>query len=153
MRTAASLLLLASALCLPLGLTLPLLHLQKLYFFSDTPSLVDVITGLWDQGSTLIAIAVALFSCIFPLAKLALTFIAAVAPKAAIARSPVIAMTGALAKWSMMDVLLVAIVIFAARSSGFATAFAQPGLWFYGTSALCGAVAAALLKRSRAANV
>ncbi|MEM1316894.1 MAG: paraquat-inducible protein A [Pseudomonadota bacterium] len=150
MRVVASLLLLLSALCLPLGLTLPLLHLQKLYFFSDTPSLVDVVLGLWEQGSIVIAVAVTLFSCVFPLAKLALTFVAAVAPKAAIAQSSIIATTGALAKWSMMDVLLVAIVIFAAKSSGFATAFAQPGLWFYGASALSGAVAAALLKQARA---
>jgi len=148
MRIIASLLLLVSALCLPLGLTLPLLHLQKLYFFSDTPSLLDVVTGLWAQGSIVIAIAVALFSAVFPLAKLALTFIAAIAPKATLARSSIIATTGALAKWSMMDVLLVAIVIFAAKSSGFATAFAQPGLWFYGASALSGAVAAAILKRA-----
>jgi len=41
-----------------------------------------------------------------------------------------------LSKWSMMDVLLVAIVIFATKSSGLAQAFTQPGLWFYAGSSL-----------------
>lgn len=41
-----------------------------------------------------------------------------------------------LSKWSMMDVLLVAIVIFAAKTSGLAEAFTQPGLWFYAASSM-----------------
>ena len=49
----------------------------------------------------------------------------------------------------MMDVLLVALVIFAAKTSGLANAFAQPGLWFYATSAIAGAIAAGLLKRQQ----
>ena len=47
----------------------------------------------------------------------------------------------------MMDVLLVALVVFAAKTSGFATAVAQPGVWFYAVSALAGAAAAGLIKR------
>jgi paraquat-inducible protein A len=41
-----------------------------------------------------------------------------------------------LGKWSMMDVMLVAIVIVAAKTSGMASAFTQPGLWFYAASAI-----------------
>ena len=37
----------------------------------------------------------------------------------------------ALSNWSMLDVVLVALVIFAAKTSGLATAFTQPGLWFF----------------------
>ena len=48
----------------------------------------------------------------------------------------------------MMDVLLVALVIFAAKTSGLANAFAQSGMWFYAGSAISGAIAAALLKRA-----
>jgi paraquat-inducible protein A len=36
----------------------------------------------------------------------------------------------------MMDVLLVAIVVFAAKTSGLANAFSQPGLWFFALSAI-----------------
>ncbi len=36
----------------------------------------------------------------------------------------------------MLDVVLVALVIFAAKTSGLATAFTQPGLWFFAASAV-----------------
>jgi len=41
-----------------------------------------------------------------------------------------------LAKWSMLDVLLVAIAIFAAKTSGLASAVSQPGLWFFAISTI-----------------
>ena len=46
-----------------------------------------------------------------------------------------------LSKWSMMDVLLVALVVFAAKTSGLATAISQPGIWFYALSVVALAVA------------
>ena len=36
-----------------------------------------------------------------------------------------------LSNWSMLDVVLVALVIFAAKTSGLAAAVAKPGLWFF----------------------
>ncbi len=44
----------------------------------------------------------------------------------------------------MMDVLLVAIVIFATKTSGLAQAFTQPGLWFYAGSSLAVALLSGL---------
>ncbi|MGO7917473.1 paraquat-inducible protein A, partial [Rhizobium ruizarguesonis] len=41
-----------------------------------------------------------------------------------------------LSKWSMMDVLLVAIVIAAAKTTGLADAFTQPVLWCYAASSM-----------------
>jgi paraquat-inducible protein A len=41
-----------------------------------------------------------------------------------------------LTKWSMMDVMLVAIVIAAAKTSGLANAFTEAGLWCYAGAAL-----------------
>ena len=36
-----------------------------------------------------------------------------------------------------LTVLLVAIIIFATKTTGLAQAFTQPGLWFYAGSSLC----------------
>ena len=41
----------------------------------------------------------------------------------------------------MLDVLLVALVIFAAKTSGLAAAITQPGLWFFAASTVLAAVA------------
>ena len=42
---------------------------------------------------------------------------------------------GMISKWSMMDVLLVALIIFGAKTSGLASAISQPGIWCYALSA------------------
>lgn len=52
-----------------------------------------------------------------------------------------------LANWSMLDVVLVAIVIFAAKTSGLATAITQSGLWFFTASVVLTALASALAAR------
>ena len=49
-------------------------------------------------------------------------------------------------KWSMMDVLIVAIVIVAAKTSGFADAFTQPGLWYYVISVAAAAIATYMVR-------
>lgn len=131
-------LLFAGPFCLALGLTLPLVRFEKLYFFEDTPSLVGIIATLWRDGSFLLALLVALFSAVFPVAKLLVVFFEAAAKRNGEARGKGLLRNfiPLLSKWSMMDVLLVALVIVAAKSSGVADAFTQPGLWFYAASAL-----------------
>jgi paraquat-inducible protein A len=148
MTILTAILLLVSAMFFGLGITLPIFHMEKLYFFEETPSIISLIHSLWSEDSTLIALAVLLFSVVFPLTKLMIVFVTAFAPQTELAHSPAIKWAGVLSKWSMMDVLLVALVIAAAKSSGMANAIVQPGLWFYALSAVTGAVAAALLKRS-----
>lgn len=146
MQILIALLLFVAIFCFALGITLPVLHMQKLYFFEETPSILSLVQSLWQENSTLLAVVVLLFSVIFPLLKLGIVFITAIAPRAELAHSPLIRWAGVLSKWSMMDVLLVALVITAAKTSGLAEAIVQPGLWFYAISALCGAIAAGLLK-------
>ena len=148
MRLIAPILLLASAISFGLGISLPIVRFQKLYIFEETPSLITLVFGLWEDGSVMIALAVILFSLVFPVVKLAITFASAFTTATSTAPSRSGQFTSALAKWSMMDVLLVALVIFAAKSSGLASAAAQPGIWFYAASAICGAIAAALLRRT-----
>lgn len=146
MRVLVALLLLSASFSFALGITLPILHMQKLYFFEETPSIVSLLVALWEEENYIIALAVLAFSVVFPLLKLMIVFIAAIAPQARLVHSPIIKWAGVLSKWSMMDVLLVALVITAAKTSGLADAFVQPGLWFYAASAIAGAIAAALLK-------
>lgn len=131
-------LLFAGPFCLALGLTLPLVRFEKLYFFEETPSLIGIIAGLWTDGSFLLAVLVALFSAAFPVAKLLVVLSEAVVGRTGQGRmaGPLSNLIPLLSKWSMMDVLLVALVIVAAKTSGVANAFTQPGLWFYAASAL-----------------
>lgn len=130
-------LLVFSAFFLALGLVLPLVRFQRLYFFSDTPSLLDIVFSLWTQGDAALAVVVALFSVVFPIVKLVgVAFEATVARESGAHDRLLARMLPVLAKWSMMDVMLVALVIVAAKTSGMASALTQPGLWFYAASAV-----------------
>jgi len=137
-----SLFLLIAAISFGLGISLPLVRLEKLYFFTETPSLITVIAGLWNDGSMGLSMVIALFSIVFPIAKLYSAFHATLNERAL---PGWITMLG---KWSLMDVLLVAIIIFAAKTSGLATAFAQPGIWFYMASTIFSALAMSKVVRS-----
>jgi len=147
MRLALPILLFAATLTFGLGIVLPLLQVDRLYFFTDQPSLLGIVGGLWREGDVLLAIVVGLFSLAFPAIKLILLNISAYAGDDGHALIPT--WFRALANWSMLDVVLVALVIFAAKTSGFATALTKPGLWFFAASVLSTAAASTLLKTRR----
>lgn len=128
-----------------LGVVLPLVRFETLYFFDRSPSLVGVIAALWTGEDAVLAVVVALVSLVFPVIKmLAITDEALNGP----ARPALMqAVLPQLSRWSLMDVVLVALVIVAAKTGGIAEAFSQPGLWFYAGSALMAALAHALADR------
>ena len=150
MRSFLPLVLLAATLSLGLGLVLPLIRIDRLLFFTDEPSLIAIVSGLWVEEEALLALIVALFSIVFPCLKLGLLHIAAYGGRDAHNSVPL--WLRALSNWSMLDVVLVALVIFAAKTSGLATALTQSGLWFFAASAVLTAVASAVLKRQGLEN-
>lgn len=135
----------AATFSLALGLVLPLISVERLFLFADEPSLVVMIAGLWSEGDRALAVVISLFSVAFPSLKLAMLHLAAYGGKAWAARIP--GWFRMLSNWSMLDVVLVALVIFAAKTSGLATAATKPGLWFFAASALLTAGASALARR------
>ena len=142
--------LLAAALVLApmffgLGVVLPLVRFETMYFFNQSPSLVGVIAALWTGGDPVLAVVVGLVSVAFPVVKL----VAISAEAVGIGQRSGFAMRllPQLSRWSLMDVVLVALVIVAAKTGGIAQAFSQPGLWFYAGSALTAALAHGLAGR------
>lgn len=142
-------LLVAAPALLGLGITQPLLRFETLYFFSETPSLLAIVASLWREGSGALAILVGCVSILFPLVKLVVIAAEFVVGGVVPSGSPVSWIMPHLARWSMMDVLLVAIVVFAAKTSGLAAAVSQPGLWCYAASAVCAGILQALVGRAR----
>jgi len=136
-------LLFAASMSFALGLLLPIASFDRLWVFTDRPSLIEIVTGLWQGGDRLIALVVGLFSLVFPAAKLLVLQFAAHSPD----KAHWVERVGVLSKWSMADVLIVALVIFAAKTSGLADAAAQPGIWFYAASTLLSAATAAILTK------
>lgn len=142
----ASLFLTLAPISFSLGIVLPLVRFESFYFFDETPSLIGIVHTLFAGGDYLLAILVGCFSILFPIVKQFAVMFEAFShgkeqPKFLIKLVPI------LSKWSMMDVLLVAIVIVAAKTSGMANAFSQPGLWFYAASALLTILAHQAIKK------
>lgn len=145
MRFFVPLILFAAGACFALGLTLPLLRVERLWLFAEEPSLLAIVGTLWTGGEVLLAAIVAAFSIAFPAAKLSLLHVAAYGPGE---HAALPSWMKAVANWSMLDVVLVALVIFAAKTSGLASAVTLPGLWFFAASAVLTATASALLRKA-----
>lgn len=117
-----------------LGLTLPLMTFEKLFFFEENPSLLGVVLALAESNVGL-ATLVGLFSVVFPFAKMTAVAAEALTPPGT-ESGRFARLVPFLTKWSMMDVMLVAIVITAVKTSGLANAFTEAGLWCYAGAAL-----------------
>ena len=146
----ADLVLSLAAVCFTLGVTLPIVRLERFFFFTDAHSLISMVGGLFSAGELLLGLIILTFSVVLPAAKIALLGLllarSGVKPRPAFLGT----LIGAIGKWSMLDVLLVAIVIFAVRTSGIATAVSQPGLYFFTAAVVLTALAAALVPRAPA---
>jgi paraquat-inducible protein A len=101
-----------------LGISLPLMRFESFYLFSTDASLIEVIASLWVGGDAALALVVAAVSIVFPLAKLLLVAAEEMAGKVHPGEGALARFVPLMSKWSMMDVLLVAIVIFATKTSG-----------------------------------
>jgi len=138
MRVVSSFLMPIAAFCFALGLTLPLMRFEKIYFFEERPSLIGIVLGLWTDGEMMLAAIIGLFSIALPGTKIVIANLAAAGGPGG--RS--LSMLAAISKWSMLDVMLVALVLFAAKTNTLADASALPGLWFYAAATILTAIAA-----------
>jgi paraquat-inducible protein A len=153
MRNLQAVLLVTVPFLLAFGLVLPLVRFEKLYFFSDTPSLLAIIGSLWRTENYLLAAIVALVSVALPILKTVSLAVEAVGTQRKSEGGFFFDLVvPQLARWSMADVLLVAIVIAAAKTSGLATAFTQPGLWFYAGSTMISGLLHILLRKEKGPN-
>lgn len=142
----------AAIVCLLLGLTLPSLEFTRFFLLSERHSLIGVVVALLEEREYFLGLVLGAFSVVFPTLKLAVLARMAVVriggrgmPAAAARRA---AMFG---RWSMLDVLVLALVVFAIKRSGVADAVALPGIWFFALAAILSIVAARLLEtRGRA---
>ena len=135
MRVALPVLFVLAPVLFAFGITLPLMTFEKLFFFEENPSLIGIVSSLFDNGDYALALVVALFSIAFPFVKM-VAIAAEALSGAGEAPGWFARLVPFLTKWSMMDVMLVAIVIAAAKTSGLADAFTEAGLWCYAGAAL-----------------
>ena len=144
---AARLLILLSSVCLAAGLLSPMLETRRLIFFTDAHSLIDVTRALLETGQYLLGIVILVFSILFPVGKA--LYLAAVNVGWAQGRTA-LTWVDRLGKWSMIDVFIAAIIVFALSGDRAIQIFEQPGLYFF-TAAIFGLmIASGLVARDHA---
>ncbi|GBF28261.1 hypothetical protein MnTg02_03325 [bacterium MnTg02] len=142
------LLIVAASTCFVLGITLPVLKLTRLYVWTVTFSIVSVIWALSRDGEFVLGAILLLFSIIFPMLKLLyLLALYAVPMQHNTKRTEALKRLSWLGKWSMLDVLVLALMIFYVKSSGIADAASLPGIYFFTASVILAMIATAQIHR------
>mgnify|MGYP003670968122 CR=1 FL=1 len=134
---------------LGLGLFLPFVQINQLLIFSSAHSLLDIGISLFVDRDYLLSAVVIVFSALVPLAKLDTLYrIWAVKAADDPAIPRLLRWLDLFSKWSMLEVFVAAVMVFAIKASWLGSASAQPGLYFFAFSAL---LTMALTQRTKTA--
>ena len=130
-------LLLCSLAALVIGVTAPLLTLQKLYFIENTISLISTIQTLYVEKEWLLFIAISLFSVCIPVIKIASLLLITnldFEPKSFLDKTLTAIET--LGKWSMLDVFVVALLLVSVKLGALAKVEVHNGLYIFAFSVI-----------------
>ena len=127
-----SLTILAASVCLALGITLPILKLTQFGLWETEHSLLSTVHVLLRTGQTFLGGVVLIFSILLPITKLLYLLLVSTLPPAEIVRQHRrLRALEWLGKWSMHDVLVLALTIFFVKSQGVYDASSLNGVYFF----------------------
>ncbi|PPC86177.1 MAG: paraquat-inducible protein A [Hyphomicrobium sp.] len=136
-RFLLSLTILAASVCLALGITLPILKLTQLGLWTTEHSLISTVSVLIKDGQLFLGLIVLVFSILLPVTKLLYLLLISTLPPAEIVRqSRRLRALEWLGKWSMHDVLVLALTIFFIKSQGVYDAASLNGVYFFTAAVL-----------------
>lgn len=142
------LLILGATVCLVLGLTLPIMRLTRFYVWTDVHSLISVVRELYLSGEYVLAGIIFVFSIVFPFVKLlyllALYSLREVRPGHS---TRWLKRVSGLGKWSMLDVLVLALLIFYAKATNLADATSMPGIYLFAAAVILTMIATAIIEQ------
>jgi paraquat-inducible protein A len=141
-----------AAVCLALGLSLPIIKLTKFVFWSSEYSLISTVGVLIRDGQTFLGVVILVFSILFPIVKLTYLLVASTLPSAELGRhAKRLKAIEWIGKWSMHDVLVLALMIFFLKSQGFYDAASLPAVYLFTAAVVLMILSYAWLKTDVAA--
>lgn len=132
-----NLLLMLALASLIIGVTAPLITLEKMYFFENTVSLVSTTQGLFEQKEWFLFIIIGVFSLCVPAIKIASLLLILnldYAKNSFLDKALHIIET--IGKWSMLDVFVVALLLVSVKLGVLAKVEVHYGLYVFATSVL-----------------
>jgi paraquat-inducible protein A len=146
-RFLLSLAIIGASVCLALGISLPIIRLTKYVFWSTEHSLISTVHVLIRDGQTFLGVTVLVFSIVFPGLKLLYLLLVSTLPAIEIERQGRrLKALEWLGKWSMHDVLVLALTIFFIKSQGLYDAASLVGVYFFTAAVLLMILAYAWLR-------
>jgi len=117
---------------LALGIAMPSIKLTKFYFFSTEFSLISTVASLIRRNQIFLGVLVFVFSILLPVFKiLYLVLLTTMTPEALEQQYRRLRALEWLGKWSMHDVLVLALMIFFLKSQGIYDATSLSGVYFF----------------------
>ena len=114
------------------GWTLPIMTIQKLFFFAERISILEGTAVLWEEDHYFLFVVILVFSVVFPAVKTALALLLWYAADAQDARvMKALSWLETLGRWSMLDVFVVALTIVAIQVSLVSDVTAHAGLYVF----------------------
>ena len=131
-RFLLSLAIIGASVCLALGVSLPIIKLTRYVFWSTEHSLLSTVNVLIRDGQHFLGLTVLAFSIVFPVFKLLYLLLVSTLPASEIRRQQKrLKALEWLGKWSMHDVLVLALTIFFIKSQGVYDAASLNGVYFF----------------------
>jgi len=132
-----NLLLLLALGCLIVGVTAPLLTLEKMYFFENTVSLLTTVKGLFVQKEWFLFFVIAIFSLCIPAIKITgLVLILNLKYEKGSFWDKALHIIEIVGKWSMLDVFVVALLLVSVKLGVLAKVEVHYGLFMFAVSVM-----------------
>lgn len=142
----ASLLILAAG-TLALGLTLPILDVEKFVFWQSEYSVITGVANLFEANEYLLGFVILLFSIVFPIAKLGVLAALWWGKLTHEQRFALLRRLEQVGRWSMLDVFAVAILVVAGKLGMVADVRARVGIYLFAAAILVSMLATWRVKR------
>lgn len=137
---------LATLAALTAGLLLPAIAIVQVRLFETRYSILGGLQALWRDQHLLAFAAILLFSVVLPYIKLLLLGVLWLLPQGP-RDGRALVLLETLGKWSMLDVLVVALAIVSLQSSFLVDSRLQIGIYYFAAAALGSMLLAALTRR------
>jgi paraquat-inducible protein A len=139
---------LLALVCLGLGLWLPAMSVEAIPLFEDEISVIDGAMALWEEEQYFLFFVIVVFSILFPTLKIVLGLWAWLWADLTV-RSPLRLVRGIelLGKWSMLDVLVIALVVAALSVSVVTSVWVHEGIYLFTAAVVLSMVAMGRLER------
>ena len=132
-----NILLLGALASLVVGVTAPLLTLEKMYFFENTVSLLSTVEELYFQKEWFLFVIIATFSLCVPILKITSLLLILNVPYAKNSLlDRILHIIETIGKWSMLDVFVVALLLVSVKLGALAKVEVHYGLYAFALSVL-----------------